>query len=148
MPVPNVVPAPVPRVGTFRDDFERILDRFLYPAALTMRSPDGFLSPNVDFSETDKQYTVRLEAPGVARDQIDVKLEGDLLTLRGERKHATEGKDERFMWQEREEGRFLRTLRMPTPVDAKGVTATLENGVLVVTLPKATPAGSARIEVK
>lgn len=148
MPATKLSPAPTSRVGAFRGDFDRFLERFLYPPAFTMQSPEGLLSPNVDFSETEKQYLVRLEAPGVAREDFDIKLEGDFLIVRGERKHSTEGKDERFVWQEREEGSFMRSLRMPTPVDPSGVSASLENGVLTVTLPKAMPAASSRIQVK
>jgi HSP20 family protein len=140
--------SPTARLGTIRDDFDRIIERILYPSALTMRTPGDSWLPSVDFAETDKNYIVRLEAPGVAKDQIEIQLEGDTLTLRGERKRATEGKDERFVWQEREEGSFMRSLRMPTPVDASGVTAIMTDGVLTVTLPKATPGTSARIPVK
>ena len=148
MSASNLVPTPTARVSAIRDEFDRFLERFLYPSTFTMQSPAGLLSPSVDLSETEKQYTVRLEAPGVAKDHVEIKLEGDLLSIRGERKRSDHGKDEQFVWQEREEGSFMRSLRMPTPVDAKGVTATMENGILTVTLPKTTPAASSRIPVK
>jgi HSP20 family protein len=104
-------PVPHTRVGALRDDFDRIFNRFLHPVAFNATGVDSVLSPSVDFSENDRQYTVRLEAPGVAKENIDVKLEGELLVIRGERKHASEGKDEHYVWQEREEGSFSRWTR-------------------------------------
>ena len=133
-----------------RDEADRIMDRFLLPGlfAPTTRFREELWSPTLDFSETEKDYLVRLEAPGVAKEDIEVNLDGQVLTLRGERISAKERKDEKFFWREREEGRFLRTVQLPTPVDGANVAATMNHGILTVRLPKREPSTSTHIPVK
>ena len=93
----------------------------------------------IDVSETENEYRVKAELPGVNEDEIDLRLEDDMLTIRGEKKfERTEGGEkEDYHFVERSYGTFQRSLRLPTRVDADKVQASYENGVLTIALPKA-----------
>ena len=147
MKVSKFTPAAPVTFGSLRDEFDRIVDRFMYPATLTSRIPEEMWSPRLDFSENEKAFVVRLEAPGVEKSDIDVKFEGDVLTLRGTRSIATEGTEEEYVWRERESGTFVRAVRMPSHVDGAKVEAKMDRGILTVTLPKTEPGISTRIPV-
>lgn len=144
------LPATPAALTTFRDDFDRMMDRLFYPGGFPLPThlTEAVWNPSLDFSETDKQYVVRVEAPGVAKEDLEVKLDGQLLTIRGKRVAAKEEKDEQFVWREREEGSFVRSLRLPLPVDEAKVEAKVENGVMTVMLPKKDVALSTKIPIK
>jgi HSP20 family protein len=122
----------------FLDPFaERLWDQFATASG-------GEWAPTLDVSETKDAMVVKAELPGVARDDIEIALTGDLLTLKGEKEKVSEDKEERYHRVERTCGAFLRSVRLPMAVDGSKVTATFKNGVLVVTLPK-TPASKGTI---
>lgn len=141
-----------PTLATMKRDmdtmFERLFRGPLFPELAPMRTIETAWEPVLDFSETEKEYVVRLEVPGFHRENLDVKFEGGLLTMSGHRELRAETKGEEYIWQEREEGRFLRTLRIPAPVLEDKVEAHYENGVLVVRLPKLESAPKAKIAIK
>lgn len=149
MKLTRIAPTAPGRTAPFRDDFDRMVDRFFGTGGLpsAFGSLEEMWSPSLDFSETDTAYVVRLEAPGVARKDLEVTLEGEILTVRGERMVEEEGKDEKFFWRERQEGRFLRSLRLPTAVEADKVEAKVDHGIVTVRLPKKAPTPSNRIPV-
>ena len=97
----------------------------------------GFLPP-VEISESDDAITVTAELPGMDRENIHVELDGDLLTLRGEKQEERKEGDERSELHlvERSYGAFSRSFTLPRPVDAERVTADFGRGVLTVRLPK------------
>jgi len=135
-----------------RQDVERLFERFfnapMWPFTPGKNAVEGLWEPPLDFSETSKEYVVRLEVPGVTRDDLEVGLEGNLLTLSGRRELNKREKGEDFLWEERAEGRFVRTLRLPGPVENAKVDASYDNGVLTVRLPKAERDQKSRIVVK
>ncbi len=103
----------------------------------------------LDMTEDDNAFTVTTELPGVQPENIQVKLDGDLLTIEGEiPEHVTEKKAERSLMKERRYGRFSRTVRLPQSVDESKVDATFDNGVLKLVLPKSEEAQPKRITVK
>lgn len=146
----KVTKAPRTPVPLARTDFERIFDRFLTPSFLMKDAPlfETDWAPALDFSELDHEYVVRLEAPGIHRENLDVNLEGQMLTLSGKRELRKEQDSEEFIWKEREEGRFVRSLRIPQPVNAEKVVAAYQDGVLIVHLPKEEPAVKSKIAIK
>ncbi len=133
-------------------EFDRFFDRFLHPAAWTSAVPrapaEGLWEPALDFSETPKEYVVRMEIPGVARDDLDVNLDGNLLTIGGKRELRKEEKGEDFLWEERIEGRFARTLRLPAVVQEAKIEALYNDGILTVRLPKMEPVMKSKITIK
>jgi HSP20 family protein len=127
---------------------ERFFDRFVAPVWEPFGMVAGDWAPMLDVSETKDAMVVTAEIPGVDPKEIEIALTGDLLTLKGEKEKAKEEKEEHYHRVERTYGAFLRTVRLPMPVDGSKVTATFKNGVLVVTLPKTPAAKGTMIPVK
>lgn len=139
-----------PAFPAVRPEFEQFVDRFFNTPLWPLAAPrvERMWEPQLDFSETENEYVVRLEVPGVARDDLDVNLDGKLLTLSGKRELHREEKGEDFLWEEREEGRFMRTLRLPGAVKEGKIEAVYSDGVLLVKAPKAEPSAKSRIAIK
>ena len=93
-------------------------------------------TPSLDITETGKTVEVRAELPGMERKDIDITLDGDLLVIKGEKKHETEEKDRCYHRVERKFGSFYRAVRLPYEVKAEKIDATFKDGILTVTLPK------------
>jgi HSP20 family protein len=113
------------------------------------REPAGMLVPQVNVSETDKELRITAELPGVSDKDIDVSLDGDMLTIRAEKKLQRKEEKEDFHFVERSFGSFQRAIRIPFSAEPDKVRARLENGVLTVTIPKSeAQARARRIEVQ
>lgn len=92
--------------------------------------------PAVDIYENDKhEIVIRAEMPGMKREDIELRVENNTLTLRGERKREAEVRDEQYHRVERAYGAFVRSFSLPSTVDAGHVSAEYKDGVLSVTLP-------------
>jgi HSP20 family protein len=106
--------------------------------------------PATDVIETDKEILLKAELPGVRKEDVSVELEGDTLTIKGERKEEKEEKGKKLHRVERFYGSFMRSFTLPGNVDAKAISAEMKDGVLEVHLPKtAAPESKAtRVEVK
>jgi HSP20 family protein len=89
-----------------------------------------------------------VEIPGMEPGDIHVALDNQVLTIKGEKRHEKESKDEHYYRTERSYGAFARTVRLPAAVDGSKVTAGFKNGLLTVTLPKAPGAKGTQIPVK
>ena len=92
--------------------------------------------PDTDVSETPEALTLRLEVPGLSRDQLKLSVENNMLTVRGEKTQETSSEDETFHRTERSFGAFERSFALPPYVDTEDVKASLEDGVLVIMLPR------------
>ena len=90
----------------------------------------------MNVSETENEIRITAELPGVTEQDIDISLDDDVLTIRGEKKFERTDDKENFHFVERSYGTFQRSLRLPFPVDPEQVQASFENGVLTVTVPK------------
>ena len=96
----------------------------------------------VDVEDRGDAFVVTADLPGFDREEIEVNLRDDTLELSASRETAEEIETSDFVRRERRRSDVSRSIRLPEPVDAEGTTATHENGVLTVTLPKQTPEGS------
>jgi HSP20 family protein len=96
----------------------------------------NFVNASMNVSETENEIRITAELPGVTEQDIDVSLDADVLTIRGEKKFERKDEKENFHFVERSYGTFQRSLRLPFPLDPDQVQASFENGVLTVTLPK------------
>lgn len=103
--------------------------------------------PAVDITESDDEFRVTAELPGVSADDIDVEVEEDELVLRGEKQTQTEEEGEDYHITERSYGEFFRRFSLPSSVDAEKVTAEMKDGELVVRLPKTEQATGRKIEI-
>lgn len=106
------------------------------------------LSIKVDVKEDDKSYTVRADIPGVKKEDIQVDVDGNVVSLRAETKQEKEEKEgEKVIYSERSYGMASRSFTLPTDVDEKGAKAEYKDGVLNLTLPKKGNGGGKRITV-
>lgn len=119
-------------------DFDRMFDELWRGFGLQAGQTPRAFAPRTDVSETDTEYRIEAELPGLAEKDISVTLENGVLTIAGERKDERENEDEKRGLRHRESfrGSFRRALSLPEDVDEKGVAASYKNGVLSVTLPK------------
>lgn len=137
---------PAPELTSFRQEMDRLFDRFW--------EDDGDLPalrgwvPSLDFSETTDTYTVRIEIPGLEPKDVQVTLQDNILTVKGEKQEEIKKEDERFYRMERSHGMFSRSLRLPAPVDGAKVNAIFKSGLLTVTVPKAPEAKASTIPIK
>jgi HSP20 family protein len=103
--------------------------------------------PMTDIYETKDGYVFKIELPGFKKEDIKVEFSGDTLTLSGERKQEEETKNENVHRLERSYGMFERSFTIPRNVDAKKIDATLKDGLLMLTIPKAEEAKTKAIPV-
>ena len=108
------------------------------------------LVPSMDVNETDTEIVITAEMPGLERKDVDISIEDDVLTIRGEKKIETkkDDKDKNYHISERSYGMFYRALQLPPGVDPSKVQATVSNGVLKITIPKPARSEPKKIEVK
>lgn len=107
-------------------------------------------APLVDIIEDEKEYLIKIEIPGVTKEEVKVAVENGVLTISGERKFEKEDKDKKTKYHrvERVYGAFVRTFTMPADGDATKVAAEFRDGVLTVRIPKSEHAQPKQIEVK
>jgi HSP20 family protein len=108
----------------------------------------GQWSPAVDIFEAAERIVLRADLPGMQQSEIEVRIDDNTLTLRGERKAPTDVKAEEFHRAERPHGPFLRTFSLPQGVDQAGIRAIHANGVLEIVLPKKKESKAASIKVE
>ncbi len=140
--------SPFRHLSTLREEIDHLFESPLN--ALTSDSQqflNGWL-PTIDLYEDKDHLTLKAELPGMKKEDIDISLHGDVLTLSGERKEeevydkAETYRAERFL------GKFQRTMTLPVAVDASKVQASYRDGILTVTFPKSEEAKPKQIEVK
>ena len=107
----------------------------------------GSFVPAVDIYEDAGKLALTFEVPGIKPEDVDVRVENNTLTVRGERSIATEQKEENFRRIERRFGSFVRSFTLPQTVDTEQVNAHAEHGVLVIELPKKAAAQPKQIKV-
>jgi HSP20 family protein len=104
-------------------------------------------SPPVDIYETDDALVLKAELPGVSTDEVSIEIHQNTLTLRGQRTHNAEVKEDRYHRVERAYGSFQRAFTLPMLVDQEKVQATYRDGVLELRLPKSEAAKPKRIAI-
>ncbi len=104
-------------------------------------------APPVDIYEDEHNITLKLEVPGIDEKDIDVRIEGNTLTVHGERKIEKEEKEENFRRIERQYGSFTRSFTLPSSVDPAQVSANYDKGVLRINLAKKAEAKPKQIKV-
>ncbi len=110
--------------------------------------PGATVFPPLNVSEDEHHIYVRAEVPGLKPEDLELSVEGDTLTIKGERRTTPGVEKLSYHRREIESGRFSRALTLPTRVKAEKITAVAVNGILTITLPKAEEVKPRRIEVK
>ena len=127
--------------------FEDTVGRPFLPAAWRRLPMEMGWTPPIEMIEKEDKFIMKAELPGMKKEEIDISVVGDTLTIKGERKAETEVKEEDYYCCERCYGSFFRSITMPAAVDAKKIKATYEDGVLEVSLPKAPEVKPKKVEI-
>jgi HSP20 family protein len=141
--IPYVRRSEVPAVS-------RLFDEFFNDFPFTSSLADGKENwiPSVDILEKEGNIVLRAELPGMNEKEIELKVEGDTLILKGERKMESEDKKSDYHRIERSYGSFTRSFRLPDTVDSEKIDADYKTGVLTITIPKKPEVKPREIPVK
>ena len=134
------------RLTDLRDEIDRLFEAPLAELTRTSQLLSGW-TPALDVFEDKDNIIVRAELPGMKKEDIELSLHEDRLSISGERRSEETHKDEEVYRAERFFGRFQRTVTLPTPVAADKVKAQYQDGILTVTLPKKEEAKPKHIDV-
>jgi HSP20 family protein len=134
------------RLSSLRDELDRLFEAPLAEFARNNQLLSGW-TPALDVYEQKDNVVVRVELPGMKKEDIEVSLHDNTLSISGERKHEETHKDQEVYRAERFFGRFQRSVVLPTLVSADKVKAQYKDGVLTVTLPKSEEAKPKHIDV-
>jgi HSP20 family protein len=137
-------------LSSLQNEIDRVFDRF-FPSAEdaqegTSRQP--VWRPRMDLLESDETYRLHLDMPGMRQEDLTIRYQNDELVISGERERPHTDEDEEFVRAERSVGQFRRAFTLPRTIDAEGIRATYESGVLTVTVPKAEAVQPRRIEIQ
>lgn len=119
----------------FDSFFTNALENMGYDREFMTKKLEGF-SPSMDVSETDNEYKVKMEIPGMSEEDLDLTFQDNTLVVRGEKKSEEQEDKENFHMKETRYGHFMRTLPFAANVDEDKITAEFKNGVLKVNLGK------------
>ena len=139
-------------------EFERLMDGYFNrqwlfrPRRNWLKAPEfsaGFEwnAPDVDVIDHDKELLVKAEIPGIDKNNLDISVSGNVLTIKGSKKEERKEEKDNYFMSEIRSGSFARTLTLPAEVDSDKVKARYENGVLELTLPKSPNAARRTIKV-
>jgi len=98
-------------------------------------APRGVWSPPVDILEKGNEVVLKVDLPEVTQDEIDIRVEGNTLTIQGERRFTKSASEENYIQIERPYGTFRRTFNLPMMIDQEGIKASYKDGVLRIVLP-------------
>jgi HSP20 family protein len=141
--IPYVRRSEVPAVSRLFDEF---FNDFPFTSSM-VEGKENWI-PSVDILEKDGKIILRAEIPGMTEKEIELKVEGDTLILKGERKMESEDKKSNYHRIERSYGSFTRSFRLPDTVDSEKIDADYKNGVLTITIPKKSEVKPREIPVK
>ncbi|HEV2387610.1 MAG TPA: Hsp20/alpha crystallin family protein [Candidatus Acidoferrales bacterium] len=128
-----------------QEQFNRLLgDKFL------VRGDNGLSawSPEVDIRETEEELVLEADLPGIEEKDLDIRVEGNMLTIRGERKFEKKESEESYLRVERSYGSFTRSFSLPQTVKTESIKASYHDGVLTIRLPKREEAKPKQVKVE
>lgn len=139
---------PFTEVANLRRAIGRLFDdRFFIPYRLFTFGLSE-ITPSIDMYQTDKEVVVKAALPGVKPEEVDVSIDGDCLTIKGETKGEEKVEQEDYLYREHRYGAFCRTIALPNGLVTDKAKASFENGILSLTVPKTKEAKPKRIKVK
>jgi HSP20 family protein len=139
--------SPFRQLSSLRDEIDRLFDNPLSSLTELSQPFSGGWVPALDVYEDRDNYVVKMELPGMKKDQIDISLHDGVLSVSGERKEEEKHEDAETYRSERFFGRFQRSVALPAAVSAEEVNASYQDGILTITLPKAEEAKPKQITI-
>ena len=136
---------PAREMMTLREAMDHLFDD-AFTRPLTIR--DGWSAPAIDMYQTDDEIVVKASLPGVKADDVQINVSGEVLTIKGESKQMEEKNEKSWHMREQRWGSFERSVALPTEVVSDKAKAEFENGILVITLPKAEELKPKTISIK
>ncbi len=133
---------------SLQERMNRFYDQSLRTAATPSEEQLGTWAPSVDIYETEKEIVLRADLPGIKLEDVDIRVENNVLTVRGERKFEKDVKQDSYHRVERVYGSFARTFTLPNTVNAEKIHATYEQGVLQILMPKREEARPKQIKIE
>ena len=131
-----------------RNEISRMFDSFFLDFPWRSEAEAGSWAPRVDIAETNGELVVAAELPGLTRSDVSIRIENNVLTLKGEKKQEEEKKGTNYHRIERSYGAFNRSFSLPSTVDTNKVKAAFKDGVLTITLPKTEEAKGKEIPIE
>jgi HSP20 family protein len=139
---------PARELDLLQGDMNRLFDTFFQGRGLSGGGNGGRRwIPPMDLAETDEEFVLRADLPGLAEDDLEIEVKDNVLTISGERRAEHEDRKEGYHRIERSFGRFTRSLDLPEGIEAGAVTAEFERGVLEVRVPKPEQRQPTRIQI-
>lgn len=138
---------PFRELRTMQEQMNRMLD-MAWNMEFGEELKEGVWQPPVDIYEDETSVIIKAEIPDVDQKDIDIKIEDNTLTLKGERKHSSEIRKENYYRVERYFGQFQRSFSLPQSIDRENIKASCDKGVLTITLPKKENAQPKQITVE
>lgn len=140
--------SPLADVAILQNRLNSIFNDFARPDEAQETLTAANFIPAVDIYEDDQKLVLKLEVPGVRQEDLDVRLENQTLTVKGERKFENEEKQENFHRIERRFGTFARSFTLPVTVDTSSIAAKYEHGVLAIQLAKKEAAKPKQVKIE
>jgi HSP20 family protein len=134
-------------VDRFRGEIDKLFNDFFNRRPFRSFEKGDWM-PLVDVSENEKEVVVHADMPGIDAEDIDISINGRILTIKGERHQEQEDKDKNYHQFERRYGSFQRSFELPADVDSDKVKAISKNGILTIHFHKAKEQSVKKIEVK
>jgi HSP20 family protein len=146
----KLIRTPNRNLSSLQQEIDRLFEGF-FPSRVSDEETSRYAtmwSPRTDLVETPEAYRIEVDVPGLSRDNIHINFQDDRLTISGERSHEAREENEERVRVERSFGNFFRSFTLPSTVNAGDISATHENGVLTITVPKAEESKPRRIEIQ
>ena len=137
-------------LSSLQNEIDRVFDRF-FPSrdeGQEASSQQAVWRPRMDLIETDNDYRLHLDMPGMSKDDIKISYQDNELVISGERTSERAEENEEFVRVERSFGQFRRAFTLPRTVDTENIEAAYDNGVLTVTVPKTESVKPRQIDIK
>jgi HSP20 family protein len=139
--------SPAKSIFSLKDEMDRVFNDFLGNESLLVDNMVN-LTPLVNIEETDNDYIITAELPGIEKKDIKITFQNNMLNISGEKKEEKEMDNRNFHRVERRYGKFSRSIAIPSSIELDKIDASYKNGILTVKVPKSEEAKPKEIEVK
>ncbi|MDQ7827324.1 MAG: Hsp20/alpha crystallin family protein [Candidatus Eremiobacteraeota bacterium] len=127
-----------PRYEAMRmpDTFDRLFRETLPVMYRTMSPREAFKVPAIDLADRESHFLINAEVPGFKKEEIDISVDEDVLTIKGETRSEKEEKKENYFHREISTGSFSRSIKLPSEINREAIKASLKDGILIIEVPK------------